>query len=101
MEFQAVQPTFHTEIAAWIDKGSSFFLKAVEIGDLRSAQFLFEKGSKFIADSARNAGGKTALRLACSKGHKEIVQWLLDAVKMDLEEEDRNGFRAVHDTVKR
>ncbi len=101
MELQTVQATFHAEIAACIDNGSSLFLKAVENGDLRGAQLLFEKGSKFIADAARNADERTALHVACVKGHKDIVQWLLDAVKMDLEKEDRNGFRAVHDAIQR
>jgi len=88
------------EIAAWIDKGSSLFIKAIEIGDLRSAQFLFEK-SEFIAHAARNADGKTALHVACIKGYKNIVLWLLEDVKVFLEQEDRGGFKAIHDAVKR
>lgn len=81
---QAIQPGLATEIASWIEKGSSLFLKAVEMGDLKSAQLLFKKG-KLIAD-AQTANGMTALHVACTMGHKDMVEWLLDG---DLKERNR------------
>lgn len=96
-EFQSIRPAFNKEIDAWIAKGSDLFLKAVEIGDLRSAQLLFK--DRLVADAARNAIGKTALHVACIMGRKDVVLWLLDEAKMDLEKPDNSGFRAIHHAV--
>jgi len=75
---QSIQPGLDEEITSWIEKGSTLFFKTVEIGDLKSAQLLF-KNDKVVAN-ARNADGKTALHVACIMGHKNIVEWLIDAV---------------------
>jgi len=97
-EFQTIQPAFDKEIDAWIDQGSALLLKSVEIGDLRNAQRLFNE-DKLIVDAALNADGRTILHVACLKGHKDIVRWLLDSVKVQLEEPDDGGFRAIHHSI--
>ena len=97
-EFQTIQPAFDKEIDAWIDQGSALLLKSVEIGDLRNAQRLFNE-DKLIVDAARNADGRTILHVACLKGHKDSVRWLLDSVKADLEELNNGGFRAIHHSI--
>ncbi len=94
-ELRTIQPSFDGEIGAWMEVGTALFLKAVEIGDLRSAQLLFKK-DRSIADAPRIADGITALHVACMAGQKELVQWLLDYVKMDVEKADRDGFRPIH-----
>ena len=78
-----------------MEVGTALFFKAVEIGDLRSAQILFKK-DRSIADAPRIADGITALHVACMTGQKELVQWLLDYVKMDVEKADHDGFRPIH-----
>ena len=100
-EFETTQPAFDKEVDAWIDKGSTLFLKSIEIGDLRNARRLFKEDGLIVDASARNADGMKALHVACSKGHKEIAQWLLYCVKAELEEPDIRGFRAIHHSVRK
>ena len=57
-EFRTILPAFDTEIGAWIAKRSDLFFKAVQIGDLRSAQLLFN--DRLVNGAVRNAEGKTA-----------------------------------------
>ncbi len=96
---QAIKSALDADIASWtIEKGSSLFLKAVEIGDLESAQFLFKK-DKFVAN-APNVDGKTVLQVACTMGRKDIVEWLIDVVHVNLEDRNRDGSRrAIHYAV--
>ena len=97
--YRTIQPTFDQEIEAWILKGSKLFLKAVKIGDLRSAQLLFKKDNT-VADAARNADGTNALHVACTKGYKDIVLWLVDVVMMDVEKPGNDGLRPIHHAIK-
>ena len=96
---RTIQPAFDQEIETWIAKGSELFLKAVEIGDLRSAQLLFKK-DKSVADAARNADGKDALHIGCTLGYKDLVRWLVDVVMMDVDKPGHDGLRPIHHTVK-
>ena len=41
-----------------------------------------------------------ALHIACKKGQKDVVQILLHEGKVDVNQPDANGFRAVHYAVK-
>lgn len=85
------------EWVKWVKEGPLLFMKSIEEGDIESAQFVLNKEKQVI--NTRNADGRTALHVACAKGHKCIVRWLLDVVKMDLEEPDVDGFRAIHHAV--
>ncbi len=97
-EFQRIQPSFDQEVEAWIGKGSHLFLKAIEIGDLKSAQVLYKKDNAVVY-AALNSVGRTALHIASMKDHKDIVRWLLDDIKMDLEKPDNDGSRPIHHAV--
>lgn len=97
-EFQTIQLSFDKEVDAWIEKGSDLFLKAIDIGDLKRADLLYKKDN-VVADAARDSVGRTALHVACMRGQKEIVQWLLDGAKMDLEKPDHLGSRPIHYAV--
>ncbi len=81
-----------------LSKSTALFFKAVNRGDLRIAKLLY---SRYGVDvNALNADGKTALQLASGKGHQEIVTWLLNETKVDLEKQSLNGWRAIHFAVK-
>jgi len=98
-KFEKIQPPpFDKEIDAWIEKGSHLFLKAIEIGDLKNAQVLYKKDNS-VVDAALNSDGRTALHVACMRGQKDIVKWLLDDIKMDLEKPDNDGSRPIHHAV--
>ncbi len=75
-------------------KVSDFMFKAVYEGDIRVAKLLFNRHG--IDANLRNAEGLTLLHIACNQGHKDLVDWLINGVKLDLEEADKNGFRAIH-----
>jgi len=97
-KFQTIQPVFSREVDDWMAKGSSLFLTAIEIGDLRSAQLLFKKDNS-VTEAVRNPDGKKALHIACIKGYKDIVCWLIDDAKIDTEMPDHDDFRPIHRAI--
>ena len=82
------------EIAEAIEKIVSVFMNAVGRGDLRAAKLLHLHHT-IVAD-ARNANGESALHVACTHGYKDIVEWLIDEVKVDLEKSSKIGHRPIH-----
>jgi len=91
-------PTLEEELAEMDSRAMLLFLKAVFQGKLDTAKAL---SSRFQVDlNGRNAGGLTALMLACQQGHDELVQWLLEC-GTHLESVDNLGYRAIHHAVKR
>ena len=72
-------------------------MEAIEKGEIQIAQFLFSMNGLVV--DVCNVDGRTALHVACSKGYVNIVRWLLDIVKMDMEKPDNGGFRAIHHAV--
>lgn len=86
------------EIAASIKKTVSLFFNAVDRGDLSNAK-IFHLHHTIVAD-ARNANGESALHVACIKGHKDIVEWLIDDVKVDIEKSSKIGHRPIHYAVR-
>ncbi len=72
-------------------------MEAIEKGDFETSQFLYIKDALVV--NARSLEGKTALHVACIKGDKKIVKWLLKFVKMDTETPDDGGYTAIHHAV--
>ena len=59
------------------DAGETPFLAACRIGHVRIAQLLLQQPD--MDPNARANDGRTALWCACIKGHRELLQWLLDS----------------------
>ncbi len=90
----AVELKDKKDLAEWIEKGVSLFFNAVDKGDLSTAK-LFNLHHTIVAD-ARNANGESALHVACTHGYKDIAEWLIDDVKVDLEKSSKIGHRPIH-----
>ena len=95
--FETLQPSVEEELVELISKGVALFINAVNRGDLRVAKLLLKRAGVDV--DARNADGRTALHVACQQGYKEIIKWLLDVAKADLEVTDNEGLRAIHHAV--
>lgn len=91
-------PTVEEELAEMESKAMLLFQKAVFQGNLDSTRAL---SSRFQVElNGRNAGGLTALMIACQQGHDELVHWLIES-RTDREIADNLGYRAIHHAVKR
>ena len=88
------EPTLDEELIDFVTKGTRLFLRAVEEENLLIVKILFNHHKIHV--NARNADGTTALLVACQKGNKDLVKWLLDQAEADMEEQDYRGFRAIH-----
>ena len=75
----------------------NLFFRAVISGHLKIAKVLHNH--RGVDTSTQNWEGKTALHIACEKGHKDLVEWLLDQVGVNLEQRDIEGNRAIHYAV--
>lgn len=78
-------------------KGVALFFKTVDEGAFRVAKLLVNRHG--VDPESRNGEGKTALHSACLRGHRDLVEWLLDELKVDMEQSDNKGFRAIHYAV--
>ncbi len=95
---ESTQPSVEKELTEWIEKGFTFFFDAITRGDLRTAKLVHMHHN--IVGDARNSDGRTALHIACLKGYKEIVKWLIEEVKADVELPDENDrFFPIHYSV--
>lgn len=81
-----------------ISKNVALFFKAVDRGDLRIAKLLHIRHGVDV--DTLNSDGQTALHLASEKGHQEVVEWLLNETKVDIEKPSLNGLCAIHCAVK-
>lgn len=54
-----------------------------------------KKGGKDIL-SKRDESGQTVLHIAAVEGSLEIVQWLVEKLKANIEEKDKNDWRPLH-----
>jgi len=87
------------EFDDYISKGIKLLFRAAENGNLQIIKDLFSNQKMLI--NALNSTGMTVLQIACQKGRENVVQWLLDEAKVNIDERNtRNGFRAIHYAVK-
>ena len=77
-----------------------FFFRAVHSGNLPAVKTLYSH-YKMDVDALDVNHGMSALHVACKNGYLDLVEWLLNEVKANLEVQDKNGFRAIHFAVKR
>lgn len=96
--FQSAHPAIDRELLELFSLESSLFFKAVSEGDLRTAKLLYNRQLGVDAE-ARNSGGRTALHVASRKGHTDLVEWLLNEAKVDVNKSDVKGYRAIHHAV--
>lgn len=95
--FESTEPAVEKELAELIEKSISLFFNAIKRGDLRTAKLLHLHHT--IVVDARSTNGKTALQIACWRGHIDIVKWLLDEIKVDAEQPDKDGNLPIHYAV--
>ena len=93
--FYTAHPAINRELLELFSSELALFFKAVNQGDLRTAKILYNR-QPGVDVEARNSDGKTALHIASRKGHTDLVEWLLDAAKVDVDKPDLKGFRAIH-----
>ena len=97
-KFETNHSDLEAELVEAIIKNEVLFFKAVDRGDLRIAKLLHNRYGVDV--DALNADGKTALQLASENGQIDMVQWLLNETKVDIEKPGMNGLRAIHCAVK-
>jgi len=96
-KYETNHSDLEAELVEVVLKNVALFFKAVDRGDLRIAKLLHIRHGVDV--DTLNTDGETALQLASEKGHKEIVKWLLNETKVDIEKSNLNGFRAIHYAV--
>ena len=89
-----------TECTTKIDSLITSFFNAVDRGDLQLMKMLYTK-LRIDLDALWNRRGMSALQVACERGYKNVVNWLIDIIKVDLNASDAEGLRAIHYAVER
>jgi hypothetical protein len=92
--------TLEQEILDGVSKTAPLFIKAVQEGNLPAVKLLHNH-HKFNYNARINSNGMTALQIACEKGYKDLVEWLLNEANVDLDKAAEKGFRAVHYAVQK
>lgn len=92
--FQSPNPSIDKERLELASKQVALFFRAVEVGDLRNAKLIHDHHG--VDADVRNPEGKTALHLASKKGYQELIEWLLNEAKVDVDQPDSKGNRAIH-----
>lgn len=90
---ERIQSTSSSALDKWNEMQANFLI-AIEEGNIERAQLLFSKDKLVVG--VQKSGGTTILHIACSKGHRHMVRWILDVVKMEIEKPDDCGYRAIH-----
>jgi len=83
-----------------VTKITKKFFKTVDRGDLQTIKLLHYH-HRIDIGGARNANGMTALQLACEKGYKEVINWLIEEAKVGIDVIGTRDFRAIHYAVRR
>jgi len=91
--------TLEQQILDGVSKAAILFFKAVQEGNLTVVK-IHHNHHEFNYNDRINSDGMTALQIACEKGYKNLVEWLIDEAKVDLDLASEKGFRAVHYAVK-
>jgi len=92
-------PKLEIELIELLTKLSSLFINAADKGDLRLLKFLHTHNRMDVNKCLNPGDGMAAVHFACKKGHKDVLQWLIDEAHADMEKQDNNGFRAIHHAV--
>lgn len=96
--FQTAHPAIDRELLDLYSLEFALFFKAVNEGDLRTVKILYNR-QPGVDVEARNSDGKTALHIASRKGYIDLVEWLLNEAKVDVNKPDLKSFRAIHHAV--
>ena len=96
--YETALPSYSKELQELASKEVTLFFQAADGGDLRTAKLLHCRHG-VNADEARKPDGKTALHLASLKGHYDLVQWLLEKAKVNVNKPDNRGYSAIHYAV--
>ena len=74
--------------------GQNLIEVAVESGLYHMAVLLRKHGANI--DTKRKSDGSGLLHLACYLGHFQIVEWLVEECKLDVEAVNNMGFKPIH-----
>jgi ankyrin repeat protein len=72
------------------------FFQAAANGDLNSIQRLVQQHGSTVVEVATTNDGFKALHFASNAGHLEIVQYLIQHGRANINATDNNGFNALH-----
>lgn len=100
LEILPVTTKLHDRLSRLSSKLGDLFVEAAQEGDLYLVKELVIhfKVPKGVAHTSKP--GFTALHMACRRGRREVVEWLLSAPKVDLEKADDKGRTAIYHAVK-
>ncbi len=100
LEILPITTKLHDRLSKLSSKLGDLFVEAAQEGDLYLLKELVQhfKVSKDVAHTSKP--NLTALHLACRRGRREVVEWLLSVQKVDLERADDKGRTAIYHAVK-
>lgn len=96
--FNTAYLAIHKELLELFSLEMALFYKAVAEGDLRTAKLLYNRHPG-VDIEARNPEGMTAIHIAILKGHTNLIEWLVDEVKVDMEKPDMKSYCPIHNAV--
>mmetsp|Transcript_18137 Transcript_18137/g.38767 ORF Transcript_18137/g.38767 Transcript_18137/m.38767 type:complete len:1823 (+) Transcript_18137:121-5589(+) len=68
-----------------------FLHKEAEVGDLETIQQIWQAASGMAYVNYKDSQNRTALHLACAKGHTKIVELLVSKAEFDVSAKDKDG----------
>jgi len=76
--------------------GDTFLIKCIKVAKTNSAKWLIENRADL---SIQNLQGKSALYFAIEKRNREIIKYILDSKKIDIEQRDIEGRTLLQNIV--